>query len=79
MSNSVSIQADRCLRISDVADRLGVSRATVYRLLPQIEHISFPGSNILVVTERALAEFMERHKRPVSARFQRRSNTHSET
>ena len=57
MSNLVSIQAERCLRISEVARRLGVSRASVYRLLPQIEHISFPGSKIRVVTERALAEF----------------------
>ena len=72
MSRSVSTQAnDRCLRISEVARRLGVSRATVYRLLPHIEYISFPDSNIRVVTERALVEFMKRHTSPINGGRQR--------
>ena len=80
MSRVLSNQtSDRCLRISEVAARLSVSRATVYRLLPEIEHICLPGRNIRVVTERALADFMERHKQPVSARFQQRSNGCSAT
>ena len=67
MSNQVSPKTgDRCLRISEVARRLGVSRASVYRLLPLIGTISLPGLKIQVVTERALAQFIERHKQPAS-------------
>lgn len=80
MSKGVSIQtSDRCLRIAEVARRLGVSRASVYRLLPHIESISLPGTHIRLITERALAEFMERYKQPVNARVQGRSNTHPTT
>lgn len=64
MSRAVSTQvADRCLRIAEVAARLGVSRASVYRLLPQMDCISLPGSKIRLVTERALDEFLQRHTR----------------
>ncbi len=71
MSKGVSIQADRCLRIAEVARRLGVSRASVYRLLPQMDTISLPGLHIRLVTERALAEFIERHTKVVSGGCQR--------
>lgn len=69
MSKGVSIQvADRCLRIADVARRLGVSRATAYRILPQMDCISLPGTHIRLVTERSLAEFLQRHTRHRTAR-----------
>jgi Helix-turn-helix domain len=63
---------ERYLRLGEAAAILGVSRATLYRWLPQIEHRRIPAGGltkcIVLVSERSLNEFLSRFNQKPSAR-----------
>jgi predicted DNA-binding transcriptional regulator AlpA len=56
---------ERHLRMSDAAKVLGISRSTLYRLLPRIRHCRIPASGldreIIVFAESSLTEFLARY------------------
>jgi predicted DNA-binding transcriptional regulator AlpA len=53
------------IRMSDAAKVLGISRSTLYRLLPRIRHCRIPASGldreIIVFAESSLTEFLARY------------------
>jgi excisionase family DNA binding protein len=63
---------ERHLRMAEAARLLGVSRATLYRWLPQIAHRRIPAGGltkeIILIAESSLGEFLKRyeHKPEVS-------------
>lgn len=63
---------ERHLRMAEAARLLGVSRATLYRWLPQIAHRRIPAGGltkeIILIAESSLSEFLNRyeHKPEVS-------------
>jgi len=64
---SVQTRVERHLRMTEAAAVLGVSRATVYRMLPQIRHSRIAAGGltreIVLIPESALAEFLAAHER----------------
>lgn len=69
VSTRVSIESrvERHLRMKEAAALIGVSRPTLYRLLPQIRHRRIPAGGltreIVLIPESALAEFLAAHER----------------
>lgn len=69
VSTGVSIESrvERHLRMKEAAALIGVSRPTLYRLLPQIRHSRIPAGGltreIVLIPESALAEFLALHER----------------
>jgi len=74
MSTPVSIGSlvEKHFRMAEAASVLGVSRATVYRWLPQIAHRRIPAGGlnreIILIPESGLAAFLARHDRPEVSR-----------
>ena len=74
MSIPVSIGAlvEKHYRMAEAASVLGVSRATLYRWLPQIAHRRIPAGGldreIILIPESALQAFLTRHDRKPEAR-----------
>ena len=68
MSGVVSVQTrvERHLRMGEAAAVLGVSRPTLYRMLPRIRHSRIPAGGltreIVLIPESALAEFLAAHE-----------------
>ncbi len=58
---------ERHLRMREASAMLGVSRATLYRWLPQIRHRRIPAGGltreVILIPESALAAFLTRHER----------------
>ena len=55
---------ERHFRMSEAAELIGVSRATVYRWLPQIRHCSVPAGGlmktVILIPESALKAFLSK-------------------
>lgn len=68
VSTGVSIDTcvERHLRMKEAAAILGISRPTLYRLLPRIRHRRIPAGGltreIVLIPESALAEFLAAHE-----------------
>ena len=64
---SIGSGVERHLRMGEAARVLGVSRATLYRWLPQIRHRRIPAGGltreIVLIPESALAAFLAQHDR----------------
>lgn len=64
---SIRIGLERHLRMAEAAKLAGVSRATLYRWLPQIRHRRIPAGGltreIVLIPESALAAFLSRFDR----------------
>lgn len=54
-------EADRAYKIEDAAERLGKSKATVYRLIENghLKKTEYPGITGWVITSRELARFLD--------------------
>lgn len=69
MSSVVSVETrvEQQFRIRDAASLLRVSKATVYRWLPQIRHYRIPAGGltkeIVLIPESALQDFMTRYEK----------------
>lgn len=61
---STSNGLERHFRMSEAAELIGVSRATVYRWLPQIRHCSVPAGGlmktVILIPESALKAFLSK-------------------
>ena len=74
MSSPVSIGAlvEKHFRMAEAASVLGVSRATLYRWLPQIAHRRIPAGGldreIILIPESSLHAFLTHHDRKPEAR-----------
>lgn len=74
MSKTVSIgsSVEKHFRMGEAASVLGVSRATVYRWLPQIAHRRIPAGGlnreIILIPESGLAAFLARYEHPEAIR-----------
>jgi hypothetical protein len=70
VSNGTGVE--RQLRMGEAARILGVSRATLYRWLPQIAHSRIPAGGltkeIILIPASALNAFLGRHERVPGAR-----------
>jgi excisionase family DNA binding protein len=69
---STGSSVERHFRMREAAQLLGVSRATLYRWLPQIAHRSIPAGGldreIVLIPESALQAFLTHHDRKPGAR-----------
>jgi excisionase family DNA binding protein len=69
---SIGLLVEKHFRMGEAASVLGVSRATVYRWLPQIAHRRIPAGGldreIILIPESALAAFLARYEHPEAIR-----------
>ena len=74
MSTPVSIgsSVEKHFRMGEAASVIGVSRTTLYRLLPRIRHCRIPAGGlnreIMIIPESALAAFLARYEHPEAIR-----------